>query len=132
MRRRLVDAGVLTGYALLSFAYVGWEVVSHPGRYLIAGYTGDPEYFVWSYAWWPHAIGHAINPFVSHAIYAPSGINLTWTATTPGLAVVLTPVTLLFGPAVSYNVAAVLLPALAAWTAYLLCRYLTRSVWASV
>ena len=36
------------------------------------------------------------------------------------------------GPAVSYNLAAVLLPAAAAFTAYLLCRHLTRSTWASL
>jgi hypothetical protein len=65
-------------------------------------------------------------------MYAPTGVNLAWTVTVPGLALAFSPLTLLFGPAVSYNVAALLVPALAAWTAYLLCRHLTRSLWASV
>ena len=39
---------------------------------------------------------------------------------------------MLFGPVAAYNVAALLLPALSAWTAYLLCRYLTGSIWAAV
>ena len=43
----------------------------------------------------------------------------------PGLALAFSPLTLLVGPRVAYNVAAVLLPALAAWTAYLLCRRVT-------
>ena len=37
-----------------------------------------------------------------------------------------------FGPTVSYNVACVVVPALGAWTAFLLFRYLTRSTWASL
>lgn len=122
----------MVAYSVVSFAYVGVRVASHPGRSLIGGATRDPEYFMWSFAWWPHAIGHLMNPFVSHVIYAPTGINLTWTATSPGLAIVLSPITLLFGPAVAYNVAAILLPALSAWTGYLLCRHLTGSVWASL
>lgn len=132
LRRPKADLAVLAGFLAISFAYVGWRVAAHPGRALIGGSTRDPEFFIWSFAWWPHALAHLLNPFISHVIYAPTGINLTWTATSPGLAIVLAPVTLLFGPAVSYNVAAIALPALAAWTGYLLCRYLTRSLWASV
>ncbi len=45
----------------------------------------------------------------------------------PGIALVLSPVTLAFGPVVAYNVAALLAPALSAWTAFLLVRSLTRS-----
>jgi hypothetical protein len=50
----------------------------------------------------------------------------------PGLAVAFSPITLLFGPVAAYNVAATLLPALAAWTCFLLCRRLTGSFWASL
>ena len=50
----------------------------------------------------------------------------------PGLALAFAPLTLLFGPVASYNVAAILLPALAAWCAYRLCLHLTRSVWPSL
>ena len=103
----------------------------HPGRDLV-GYGRDPQIFVWSFAWWLHAIETFQNPFVSHAIYAPGGINLAWATTVPGLAVLFAPVTALFGPAVSYNLAAMLLPAAAAFTAYLLCKHLTRSTWAAL
>jgi len=50
----------------------------------------------------------------------------------PGIALAFAPLTWLTGPVVSYNVAALLMPALAAWTAFLLCRHLTRSLWPSV
>jgi hypothetical protein len=36
------------------------------------------------------------------------------------------------GPTASFNVAAMLVPAVSAFTAYLLCRHLTRSLWASL
>src|SRR5262249_29858274 len=91
-----------------------------------------PEIFVWSFAWWQHALGAGWNPFLSHVVYAPDGINLVWATSVPGLAIPLGPLTWLAGPVVSYNVAALLLPALDAWTAFLLCRYLTGSLWASL
>jgi hypothetical protein len=126
-----MNAIVLLGYASLSFAYFGWRLLPHPGRPYV-GQGRDPQIFIWSFAWWPHAILHGENPFVTHAIFAPDGLNLTWATSIPGLALAFSPVTLLFGPTASYNVAAVLLPALAAFTAYLLCRHVTNSAWASV
>lgn len=130
-RRARTNALVLLGYTAVAFLYFGVRLVSHPGRGIL-GSGRDPQIFVWSFAWWPHAIGAGQNPFVSHAVYAPDGINLAWTTTVPGLALAFTPLTLLFGPVVSYNVAALLMPALAASTAYLLCRHLTGSVWAAL
>ena len=133
MRALAKTFAVLFVYTAISCAYFGWRLLPHPGRELVgASGNHDPEIFVWSFAWWPHAILTWTNPFVSHAVYAPTGINLAWVTTVPGLAVAFSPVTLLFGPSVAYNLAAVLLPALSAWTAYLLCRYLTRSTWAAI
>ena len=120
--------GVLGLYGLVSFGYFGLRVLPHPGRDYI-GSGRDPEIFIWSLAWWPHALLHGQNPFVSHAVWAPAGVNLTWTTSIPGLAVLLSPITIAFGPVVAYNVAAVAIPALAAFTAYLLCRRLTGSLW---
>jgi hypothetical protein len=127
------SAGVLLAYLAISFAYFGWRLLPHPGRYLVGhDQQSDAEIFIWSFAWWPHAILSWTNPFVSHVVYAPTGINLAWVTSVPGLALAFAPITLLFGPSVSFNLAALVLPALSAWTAYLLCRYLTRSTWASL
>ena len=125
------DLLVCLGYLAVSIVYFGARIVTHPGRALI-GSGRDPEIFVWSFAWYLHAIETWQNPFHTHVIYAPDGINLAWTTTMPGLAFAFAPVTALFGPDVSYNLAATLAPACAAFTAYLLCRYLTRSIWASL
>jgi hypothetical protein len=131
----VTDLAVLLGYTALSCAYFGRALLPHPGRTLVgtdSSGVGDADIFVWSFAWWPHALGSATNPFVTHAIYAPHGVNLAWTASAPGLALAFSPLTVLVGPDVSYNVAALLAPALSAWTAFLLVRYLTRSTWAAV
>jgi hypothetical protein len=118
-------------YGLISFCYFGLRVLPHPGRDYI-GAERDPQIFIWAFGWWPHAILHGENPFVSHAVWAPAGVNLTWVTSVPGLAFLFSPLTLAFGPVVSYNVAAVAMPALAAWTAYLLCLRVSRSVWAAL
>ena len=125
------DVPVLMAYVAISFAYFGWRLLPHPGR-AIVGSGPDPLIFVWAFAWWPHAILGWTNPFVSHALFAPAGVNLAWATSVPGLAIPFAPLTLLAGPVASYNTAAVLLPALAAWAAYRLCSALTGSLWASL
>lgn len=127
-QRRSTSALVLGAYTVCSFVFFGLRVVQHPGRAYI-GNGVDSEISIWSFGWWAHAIAHAENPFVTHAAWAPVGVNLTWVTGTPGLAVALAPVTWIGGPVVAYNTAAVLLPAVAAWTAFLLARYLTRALW---
>lgn len=87
---------------------------------------------MWSLAWWPHAVLHWQNPVVTHAVWPPAGLDLTWVSSIPALAVVLAPVTLAAGPVAAYNVASIALPALGAWTAFLLCRHVTRAYWPSL
>ena len=123
-----MNAVVFLGYASVSFAYFGWRLLPHPGRPYI-GQGRDPQIFIWSFAWWPHAILHGENPFVTHAIFAPDGLNLTWATSIPVLALAFSPLTLLFGPTASYNVAPLLLPALALRPTF--CRHVTRSTRAS-
>jgi hypothetical protein len=118
-------------YALISFCYFGIRVLPHPGRDYV-GTGRDPQIFIWSLGWWPHAVLHGLNPFVSHAVWAPAGVNLTWVTSIPGLALLFSPLTIAFGPIVAYNVAAVAMPALAAWTAYLLCLRVSGSIWAAL
>jgi hypothetical protein len=123
--------GPLAIYALLSLGFFGRALLRHGDRdYLGLGY--DPQIFIWSLGWWPHAILDGENPFVTEAMWPVVGVNLTWVTSVPGLALVAAPLTLLAGPVLAYNVVSVALPALAAWTAFLLCRYLTGSWWASV
>jgi len=127
-----MNAIVFGGYLVVSVLYFGIRVLAHPERTSVGGLFTDPQVFIWSFEWWPHAILHGENPFYTHAIWAPDGFNLAWATTVPGLAIAFAPVTLAFGPILSYNAACILMPALAAWTAYLLCRHMTGATWPSL
>ena len=130
-RRRWGGIGALALYAAVAFLAFGLRLLTDPTSDYV-GRGEDPQIFIWSLAWWPHAILHGENPFVTHAVWAPDGVNLAWTTTVPGLALLFSPLTLAAGAVNSYNVAAVLMPALAAWTAFLLCHHLTRRLWPSL
>ena len=133
MSARRTSIGALALYVAISCAYYGWWLLPHPGRMLIGDPNqSDAEIFIWSFAWWPHAVLDWTNPFFSRAIYAPTGINLAQITSVPALAAAFSPVTLLYGPTASFNLASVVLPALAAWTAFLLCRAVSGSFWAGV
>lgn len=127
-RDKLSGFGAFALYLLGSVTIFGHGVLLHPGTDYVGWNVGaDPQIFIWSIGWWPHAILHFANPFVTHAVDAPQGENLSWVTSVPGVALVMFPVTLIVGPVVSYNIAALLFPALAAWAAFILARLLTRS-----
>jgi hypothetical protein len=112
-------------YVLLSLILFGHHVVGHLGSRIVASDAIDSSQFMWFFAWWPHALLHGLDPLVTHEMFAPEGFNLTWATAMPGPAVLLSPVTLAFGPAVTWNVIQLAAPALSAWTAFILCRHLT-------
>jgi hypothetical protein len=129
-RLRTWGIPALAVYLAVSTVCFGIPVLVHHGE--IIGTGGDPEIFIWSLGWWPHAILHGENAIFSHVVWSPVGVNLAWATSVPGLAVLAAPLTLAAGPASTYNVLAVLLPALAGWTAYILCHHITRSFWPSL
>src|ERR1017187_2078574 len=92
------------------------------GHNTIVGNTGDPSFFVWSLQWVPFALSHHLNPLVTDYLHYPSGANLMWNTSILFPALVLTPVTDLFGPIVSYNVLAVAGMSLSGWCAFLAVR----------
>ena len=116
-------------YASVAIGYFGVPVILHPGRECAcsAGARADPGTYMWFLAWWPHALLHGQNPFVSEALFAPNPLNLGAVTLVPGAAILAAPITLLFGPLVSYNLLALAAPMLAAFFAFLLCRYVSRS-----
>ena len=111
-------------YLAISIVLVGLPVLAHPATVHV-GLGADPSQMMWFMVWWPYAVVHRLNPFISRIIWAPCGVNLTWTTSIPAVALALAPITWAFGPVISYNVAAVFAPALSGWSAYVLCRWLT-------
>jgi hypothetical protein len=92
----------------------------------VLGVGGDSWTSVWCLQWWPWAITHGLNPFVSQKVWYPVGVDVTWVTSIPALSLIGLPLTLLGSAIVTFNTLSLLAPALAAWSAFLLARYLTR------
>lgn len=95
-----------------------WHTWAAPTTHTV-GAGADSYPVMWTLAWVPYAIGHGLNPLVTHLVDAPHGINLMWNPYMPLLALLVSPLTVLAGPVVAYNVIATAAPALAGWAAYL-------------
>jgi hypothetical protein len=126
-RRRTQYLVPLLVYACLSLAMFGPWVLGRMSTWFLSASTQDGSIFVWTFRWWPYAISHHIDPFYTTAAWAHGGINLSWVTSVPAPALAMSPVTAAFGPFFSFNLAELAAPALAAWTAYLLCRHLVGS-----
>jgi hypothetical protein len=128
---RARSLGALLVYAAGSVVLFGLPVLRHPSRVYV-GYGTDPATHMWFLVWWPHAISHGLDPFFTHALWAPTGYHLGAVPSIPGPSLLLAPITLALGPIVAYNILALCCPAVSAWTAYLLCRRVTGSHAASL
>ena len=131
MSRSRAALGAFAIYLAVSFLAFGLRLLIEPGSQYIGSYD-DPQITIWAFAWWPHALLHGQNPFVTHAVWPPVGVNLAWATSVPALSLAFAPLTLIAGAIASYNAAMVLLPALSAWAAFLLCRHLTAKWWPSL
>ncbi len=114
-------------YGGLSLALFGPWILSRMSTFFLSGQPQDGSLFIWSFVWWPFAISHHLSAIFSSFAWAPGGINLTWATTVPGPAIALQALTKDYGPFFTFNVLELAAPALAAWTAYLLCRRIVGS-----
>ena len=125
--------GVIGGFVLLGVV-LWWHVwVTGSPTTTISCQCGDPSQELWFLTWTPWALIHGHSPFLSNAIYAGQGganmmTNTSWML--PGI--VLAPITWLFGPIASFNVAATLAPAISGWCFFLAARKVTTLVPAQV
>jgi hypothetical protein len=120
-------------YVAIGIGYFGLHVLPHLGRECVCEPgPSDSSIFMWGLAWWPHALLHGSNPFFTKALFAPDRLALGGDVTVPLAAIVAAPITLLWGPIVSFNLLTLASPVLAAFFAFLLCRYVTRSFAASL
>lgn len=118
-RRQVLAVGFAVAVTYVAVAVVVWWRVwtGHPTSELSCG-CGDPALFVWSFGWVAHALAHGHNPFLSTAIFHPDGMNLLANTSAMLEAVLLAPVTWLFGPVAALNTANTLAPAVSAAATY--------------
>jgi hypothetical protein len=123
--RWVQNLAALALFSALSVALFGRGWLADPTHRVVGGASADAQAFLWFLAWWPHAVAHATFPFVTHDVWAPTGISLLWVTSVPLPSLALGAFTVTLGPVFAFGLMQLLEPALAAWTAYLLCRRVT-------
>ena len=119
-------------YTFVAVGYFAGEILFDLASRCAGVCAPDTRFYLWALRWVPYALGHGEHPLFSTVIWAPHGIDLSFVASIPGPAVVMTPVTLSFGPLAASNLLLLASPILAAWGAYLLCGRVVDRFWPSV
>jgi len=122
-RRRSAQSLVLALAGYLALSVVLWWHVwsSHPTTVTTCG-CGDTSLFLWFLEWPAYALAHGHNPFYSTALFHPTGIDILSNTSVLAVGIPLAPVTWLFGPVATLNVASTLAPALSALAMFWLLR----------
>jgi hypothetical protein len=123
-------AAALLLYLAFSILLLGRGLAGHGIFYV--GQDTDPPQTMWFFNWWRFSLARGLNPFVTDWVWAPLGVNLSWTAIVPLLAWASMPLQAAVGEPTTYNIMVILMPPLAAFAAYLLCRHVTGAFWPSV
>jgi hypothetical protein len=111
------------GFVYVVLGFILWinAWIDGPTTHTVCG-CGDPALFLWFFQWPATALAHGQNPFYSTALFHPGGFNLLSQTSVMGLSVPLIPVTWIWGPVASLNVASTLTPALTAFSAFVVLR----------
>jgi len=86
------------------------------GRQLPA--VRDVSGYVWDLWWIAHQVVHLGNPFFTSHMAAPVGVQLGFDTTMPLAGLIMTPVTLAFGPTAAYSLLTIIAPGLACYVMY--------------
>lgn len=90
---------------LVAAVVVTWPLWADPASRAVAGNPNDADLFAWYMRYAATAISHGSLPaLITSAQNAPQGVNMMWNTALLLPGVLLTPVTLLFGPQVSLTI----------------------------
>lgn len=120
-RLRLVAVGVIGIY--LALGVVAYLPLLPWSSNRLFGTGGDSILATWFFAWIPHSIGHGLNPFFSHSILAPDGVNLAQNTTAPFLGLLTAPLSLVLGPVARSNFMEIVAMPVSATAAFLVLRH---------
>ncbi len=67
-----------------------------PSQYLLI--PQDADQITWFLAWIPYALGHGLDPFFSHSLFSPTGVNLGQNTAAPLLGLLTAPLAPFVGP----------------------------------
>jgi hypothetical protein len=122
-RLRTPAARRAAGHLLLLVSYVAAGIgVTWPTTANLAGgklpVVPDVSSYIWALWWMAHQVSHLGDPWFTHFMAAPVGIELGFDTLMPLPGLIMTPITLLGGPAASFSVLTVAIPGLLCYVTY--------------
>ncbi len=133
-RRSAFDRESVVAFAIycgLSLLFFGRGVIGHFGdRYI--GVGPDPAAETYFLNWWLYAIANHQNLFLNRIAWVASTINMAKNTSMPIAALLLAPISHFAGPVRAYNILILLSPAVSAWAAFKLNRWLTGDFFAAL
>jgi len=79
-------------YLTLSYLLFAFSIGFNLTKGFIGPYIHDQIQFIWTLYWWPYAISHHINPFLSTVIWHPYGTDVSIApASVPGASLIALP-----------------------------------------
>ncbi|HEX3488480.1 MAG TPA: hypothetical protein VHU92_04035, partial [Streptosporangiaceae bacterium] len=81
-------------------------------------WNSDVSSYVWALWWMAHQVSHLGNPFTTTYMAAPVGIQLGFDTLMPLPGLIMTPVTLIWGPAASFAVLTIITPGVLCYVTY--------------
>jgi hypothetical protein len=125
--RLVPDIAAFCAYVVAAIAVMS-ELWAHPNETGPAHNHQDHAFFTWVLAHAARSVTHLENPLFTNRINVPDGVNLMANTSILGIGIPLTPVTLLWGPAVAFLVATTIGFAGTAYAWYhVLSRHVVRS-----
>jgi hypothetical protein len=112
-----VHLALLIGYLAAGVA-VTWTRAIYLTQHVLPGDARDPGLFVWDFWWMARCVEHLSDPFSTSYLAAPVGAPLAYHTLMPLPGVLMTPVTLLYGPSFSYNLLSAAAPGLMCYAMY--------------
>lgn len=104
---RLISAQAMTCAVMVVYLGLGllafWPVQPLSTSSLPSCGCSDVVQQVWFLSWIAHALSHGLNPFFSHTVNVPKGVNLASNPSVPLLGLIGAPITLTAGPVAAYN-----------------------------
>jgi hypothetical protein len=110
----------LVAYSVVAVAVFSSTWIDPAGSWI--GSPKDPGLFIWYLGWIPHELAQGHSPLFTDYLSYPTGVNLMWNTSMVFPALVLWPITALFGPVVAYNVLITTGVGLSAWLGFLAAR----------
>jgi 4-amino-4-deoxy-L-arabinose transferase-like glycosyltransferase len=131
-RLRMLAARPAARHLVLLACYLaaGIALTWPRAAYLVRGQlpeSRDVASYVWDLWWVPHQLAHLGNPWFTSQMAAPVGIQLGFDTTMPLAGLVMSPVTLVFGPSASFSLLTIVMPGLLCYVMYRVARLWLRS-----